>query len=372
MASEQNAADSSLHLPLAQRPFEPMHTDAAASHAAPGPSRPAKRAATEPAAPAGGSGDPTATAFQAAAAALLQPFQPALKSFNKEARTQTAMYSKALARQFGLAAKQQHLRQLKEAGQLPANLRIAPPAIYGEQMEHVQAAAAAACRQASDTIMDALLAHVEAQSTAASAAAAAQLTAAPGKVHAVLSTFPLAWQTEPLVLQMQQAAVQGLAFALQQAEATQQAAAARRQQEATKKAAAAAAAAAGAAPLTAEQQVQQIARAAAAEEVRKQLHAQQQRQPRGRPSPATAGAVRPAAAPPRPRQQPPGSRPATPRGRQPSHGRPTATPSRPSRPGQPPRPARPAAATPAAAGRQRPRATYADAARGDSTRRPRF
>jgi hypothetical protein len=371
MASVQNAAESSLYLPLAQRPLEPMHTDADASHAPAGPSRPAKRAATEPAAPAGGSGDPTATAFQAAAAALLQPFQPALKSFNKEARAQTVLYSKALARQFGLAAKQQHLRQLKEAGQLPANLRIAPPAIYGEQMEPVQAAAAAACRQASDAIMDALQAHVEAQSTAAAAAAAAQLTAAPLKVQAVLSTLPLAWQTEPLVLQMQQAAVQGLAFALQQAEAIQQAAAARRQQEATNKAAAAAAAAAGAAPLTAEQQVQRIARAAAAEEVRRQLQAQQQRQPCGRPAPAS-GAARPAAAQCRQRQQPPGNRPATPRGRQPSQGRPTATPSRPGRPGQPPRPARPAAATPAAAGRQRPGATYANAARGGSRRQLRF
>ena len=307
---------------LAQQPPSAVPMDAEASEAAMEAAT-RKRAASAPPEPVSGSGGPT----HVASSVLVAAYQPAQKAFNAEVQQQARQYASALSKQHAHAAKLRNLRSMKEAGQLPKNLQFQMPRIYGEGMEEVEAIAAAALKEAGHKILDAIVVSQQALAMGATAAAGELAEAAPAKVQAVMSTLPASWRAQPVVITMQQAALENLAFALQRAKDTQEAAASKRQQQAEEKAAAAERAAAEKAPLSIEQQMQKIAE----EVVSKRLQQQQQQQQKQRP--------------PRPQQQRPGgspaqpARPGNPRRRQqqqqqqPQQGRPpAAAPAQPAAP----------------------------------------
>jgi hypothetical protein len=214
---------------------------------------------------------------------LVAAYQPAQKAFNAEVQQQARLYASAVSKQHAHAAKLRSLRSMKEAGQLPNNLQFPMPHIYGEGMEEVEAIAAAALKEAGLKILDAIVVRQQALAMGATAAAGELAEAAPAKVQAVMSTLPASWRVRPVVITMQQAALENLEFALQRAKDTQEAAAFKRQQQAEEKAAAAERAAAERAPLSIEQQMQKIAEEVVSKRLQQQQK-QQQQQWLGHPS----------------------------------------------------------------------------------------
>ena len=156
-----------------------------------------------------------------ASSVLVDAFRPAQKAFSAAMQQQQRLYTSAVVKQHAYAAKRQSLRSMKEAVQLPKNLQLPLPNIYGEGMEDVKAAAAAALKQAGHTILDAMVSALDGQVMGATAAANDLAATAPSKVQAVMSTLPASWQTHPVVISMQHAALESLAYALQQARDTQ-------------------------------------------------------------------------------------------------------------------------------------------------------
>ena len=354
--------------PLALQHANAMDVDAGnGAHAAVPPSS-SKRHAPELDSSGSRSGDSSTAAFASAASPFLAaPFKLFNSAFTKAIQQQEQQYSKLLKASFQVADKVTSLQAMKDAGQLPKNLQLQKPIIYGEGMDSVQQAADTGVKQLELQLLNDLITAVTQQQAAAQAAVLAAREGAAAAVKAACPALPPGSSSQfsiSLLEQIQSAALMELELRLNQAQVRATAAAQRKQQQAQEKAAAAAAVAAAAAPLTAEEQMRRVA----TEVVRQQMQQQRKKQQRPAAAPPAGGAQQ------QPRQQRPARAPA-PQGR----ARPAGRGRRPQAPanqqpqqqqqqqqGQPRRQQRPQQRRqgPAHGGAS----NYADAARGASGR----
>jgi hypothetical protein len=252
---------------------------------------------------------------------LAEPFKLLKKPLQKAVQQQVQQYNKLLKDEFKLSARVSTLQVMKDAGELPNNLRLSAINIYGEQMASVQQSADAKLKQVGQQLHDEIITTITQQRDAARAKATALRQGdAAAAVKAASQGLPEAWNNSfarNVLRQVETSALMELDLKLAAAYDAMTAAAQRKQQQAQEKAAKAATAAAAAAPLTAEQQMRKIA----AEEAKKLLQKQKkpppaaapgaQQQPRKKGGPqqqqqqpvAAQGRPRPAGQGGRPKQQ---------------------------------------------------------------------